>query len=154
MTRPATAGSEPGTRGDARDHGARRRSPAQWFCLIGGVALLLAGVLGFVADAGFDTGSGVQGESFLGFEVNGWHNLVHIATGLLLLVGVWQWALAKTVALVFGLGYGLVTIIGIVDGNDVLGIIPVNTADNVLHIGLSALGIIAGLLPSYAGDRR
>ncbi len=158
MSRPLTAGDGARTHGDTGHHEARRRSPAQWFCLLGGLALVLAGLLGFIADATFDTAASVdtdqlQGDGFLGFEVNGWHNVVHIATGLLLLVGAWQWALAKTVALVFGLAYGLVTIIGIIDGNDVLGIIPVNTADNILHLALSALGIIAGLLPSYGKGR-
>jgi hypothetical protein len=32
-----------------------------------------------------------------------------------------------------------------VDGNDVLGLIPVNAADNVLHLLIAALGIAAGL---------
>ncbi len=34
---------------------------------------------------------------------------------------------------------------GFVDGNDVLGLIPVNAADNVLHLLIAALGIAAGL---------
>src|SRR5215204_5243304 len=69
-------------RTDARDN---RRTPAQWYCLLGGAALLLAGILGFLADSSFDTGDNVQGDSFLGFEVNAIHNIVHIASGLLLL---------------------------------------------------------------------
>ncbi len=165
MSRPVTATSGTTNQHDTERHGARRRSPAQWFCLIGGLALLLAGLLGFLADATFDTGLSrdtdqtgnadgqLQGDGFLGFEVNGWHNVVHIASGLLLLFGAWQWRLAKAVALIFGLTYGLVTIIGLIDGNDVLGIIPVNAADNILHLALSALGIIAGLLPGYDKDR-
>jgi hypothetical protein len=30
-------------------------------------------------------------------------------------------------------------------GDNVLGIIPVNAADNVLHLAIAALGIVAGL---------
>lgn len=37
------------------------------------------------------------------------------------------------------------TVIGLIDGNDVLGILPVNAADNLLHVALSALGLIAGV---------
>ena len=131
-------------------------TPAQLYCLLAGAALLLAGIFGFLADATFDTGStndpeggnvggALQGDSFLGFEVNGWHNLVHIASGLLLLAAFKRRDLAKTVALTFGIVYGAVAIIGLIDGNDVFGLIPVNAADNILHIALSLAGIIAAL---------
>ena len=122
-------------------------TPAQLYCLLAGLALLLAGVFGFIADATFDTAGGddLQGDSFLGFEVNGWHNLVHIATAALLLAAHRARTAAKTVALVFGITYGAVAVIGLIDGNDVLGLIPVNAADNVLHIALSLVGILAAL---------
>ena len=42
--------------------------------------------------------------------------------------------------------YGLVAVIGLIDGEDVLGLIPINSADNLLHIALAALGIITGLI--------
>jgi hypothetical protein len=119
---------------------------------------LLAGVFGWLADASFDTGAStdtdpggnangaLQCDSFLGFEVNGWHNLVHLLSAIVLLAAFSRRRPAKTVALAFGIVYGIVTIIGIVDGNDVLGLIPVNPADNVLHIALSAAGILAALI--------
>ena len=139
------AGARPGN-GAAGSADRQDRTPAQWYCLLGGLALLLAGVLGFISDATFDAGTKIQGDGFLGFEVNGWHNLVHILSGLLLLSVFRHRGAAKTVALAFGIVYGLVAIIGLIDGNDVLGIIPVNPADNVLHIALSALGILSGLM--------
>nr|MBA2644483.1 DUF4383 domain-containing protein [Solirubrobacterales bacterium] len=112
--------------------------------------VLLAGIFGFLADAGFGIGnvpSGtVDGSLFLGLEVNGWHNIVHLASGLVLLAAANTRPSAKAIALAFGLVYGLVAIIGLIDGSDVLGIIPVNGADNVLHIALALLGIIAGLI--------
>jgi Domain of unknown function (DUF4383) len=123
-----------------------RRTPAQWYCLLAGLALLLAGIFGFISDSSFDTGDGVQGDSFLGFEVNAIHNLIHVGSGLLLLAAFPKRASARVVALGFGLVYGLVAIIGLVDGEDVLGLIPVNSADNVLHIALAALGILTGLI--------
>jgi len=142
-------------RGDA--HGRQQMTPAQWYCLLAGISLLLAGIFGFIADATFDTAGGsdpeggnvggvLQGDSFLGFEVNGWHNIVHILSGLLLLAAFRRRGPAKSVALAFGVVYGLVAIIGLIDGNDVLGFIPVNPADNILHIALSALGILTGLM--------
>ena len=143
-------------------HGRGGLTPAQLYCLLAGLALLLAGIFGFIADATFDTGSttdpeggnvggGLQGDSFLGFEVNGWHNLVHIASGVLLLAAFKRRAAAKTVALTFGVVYGAVAIIGLIDGNDVFGLIPVNAADNILHIALSLVGILAAL--ASPGDR-
>jgi hypothetical protein len=130
----------------------RRRTPAQWYCLLAGLSLLLAGILGFFVDASFTTGDGIDGDRLLSiFEVNGIHNLVHIASGLVLLAASPKRASAKTVAIAFGLVYSVVTIIGLIDGKDVLGLIPVNPADNVLHIALSALGLIAGFM-SRGGD--
>ena len=127
------------------------RTIAQWFCLVGGLALIAAGLLGFIADATFDVDNGVQGDSFLGFEVNGWHNVIHILTGAFLLSGAPKRKSAKTVALAFGLAYLVVTLIGVIDGNDVLTIFPVNAADNVLH-ALLALAAIAAALASRADD--
>jgi hypothetical protein len=123
-----------------------RRTPAQWYCLLAGLSLLLAGVLGFISDSSFDTGDGLQGDLFLGFEVNAIHNVIHVASGLVLLAASPRRASARAVALAFGVVYGLVAIIGLNDGEDVLGLIPINSADNVLHIALAALGIITGLI--------
>jgi hypothetical protein len=122
------------------------RTPAQWYCLLGGLALLLAGIFGFISDSSFDTGDGVQGDLFLGFEVNAIHNLIHVASGLVLLAASPKRASARAVAIGFGLVYGLVAVIGLVDGEDVLGLIPINSADNLLHVALAALGILTGLI--------
>ena len=156
----AGAGNEGDKSGlvDAKDDGRHTGlTPAQWYCLLAGAALLLAGLFGFLADATFDTGASgtdseggnvggaLQGDSFLGFEVNGWHNVVHLLSGLVLLAAFRARKSAKTVALAFGIVYGIVALIGLIDGNDVLGLIPVNGADNVLHIALAAAGILAAL---------
>ena len=66
------------------------RSPARVFCLVVGATLVLVGLLGFLAESKFDTSSGgdggaLDGEKFIIFEVNGWHNVVHIASGVFLL---------------------------------------------------------------------
>ncbi|HWH92482.1 MAG TPA: DUF4383 domain-containing protein [Baekduia sp.] len=140
---------------DAKKRGL---TPAQWFSLVVGGVLLLVGVLGFIADASFDTtgtvdtdaggnaGGNLQGDGFLGLEVNGWHNIVHIASGAFLLLMARKRRTAKLGTIAFGAIYGLVTIIGLIDGEDVLGFIPVNAADNVLHVLLSAGSLLAGLV--------
>jgi hypothetical protein len=69
------------------------------------------------------------------------------------------------VAIAFGVVYGIVTIIGLADGEDVPGLFPVNPADNVLHIALTALGLVTGFMsrgrddvpggePRTVGDKR
>jgi hypothetical protein len=121
------------------------KTPAQLYALAFGATLLLVGIVGFIADSSFDTGSNVQGSDLIIFEVNGWHNIVHILSGV---VGLALWRNARTArmyALGFGVVYLLVTIWGFVDGNSVLALIPVDTADNLLHLAIAALGIVAGL---------
>jgi Domain of unknown function (DUF4383) len=131
----------------------RGRTAAQWYCYIVGPILLLVDVFGFISDAHFDTGtSGLQGDGFLGFEVNAWHNLVHIASGLFLLALAAKRTTAKTATLAFGAIYAVVTVIGLIDGNDILGLFPINPADNVLHALLAASAIAVGLV-SPADDR-
>ena len=122
-----------------------RYTPAQIYSLAFGATLLLVGILGFIAESSFNTGANVDGSNLIIFEVNGWHNLVHIASGL---VGLALWrnpAGARSFALGFGAVYLLVTLYGFVDGNDIIGLFPVNAADNVLHLLISLAGIAAGL---------
>jgi Domain of unknown function (DUF4383) len=121
-----------------------RRTPAQWYCLLAGAALVLAGVLGWIADATFGSGADVDGSNLLLFEVNGWHNLVHLLSGLVLVAAAARATSAKTIALLFGLTYGAVAVWGLLD-DTVLGLLPVNAADNVLHLALSAVGILAAI---------
>jgi Domain of unknown function (DUF4383) len=130
----------------------RDRTPAQWYSLIAGGVLLLVGILGFIVEANFDFGSDVEGDSLLGFEVNGTHNLVHLASGLLGLLAFRRRDTAKTFALAFGAVYLVVAIIGVAQGDHVLGIIPVNGADHVLHFALALAGLAAGFL-SRGDDR-
>src|SRR3954471_16698233 len=105
------------------------KTPAQIYSLAFGATLLLVGIVGFIADSSFGSGSNVQGSDFIIFEVNGWHNLVHIASGLAGLALSRTRPSARLFALGFGAVYGLVTLWGFIDGNDVLGLIPVDAAD-------------------------
>ena len=138
----------------AETHSATRdegRSLAQWFCLIVGITLIVVGVLGFFAEPKFDTAIGgepgdLDGEDLIIFEVNGWHNVVHLASGLFLLAFAARHAAARTAALAFGAIYGVVTVIGLADGKDVLGLLPVDPADNVLHILLTISALAAGAM--------
>lgn len=122
---------------------------AQQYCLITGLVLLLVGIIGFFVDSSFSTTPGttgaVEGDELLIFEVNGWHNIVHLLSGIVLLAAANTRPTAKTVAIGFGVVYGIVFLIGLIQGDEVLGLIPVNGADHVLHFLLAAAGIAAGL---------
>jgi hypothetical protein len=148
----AVGASNTTTRGSGRSD---ERTNAQWYAYVIGAVLTLVGILGFIADSSFDTGAGgdaagnangaLQGDGFLGFEVNGWHNVIHILSGLFLLAMAGKRRTAKPAVLGFGVIYGIVTLIGLIDGNDVLGLFPVNAADNILHILLTLLAFAAAL---------
>ncbi|MBA3421554.1 MAG: DUF4383 domain-containing protein [Thermoleophilaceae bacterium] len=131
--------------GAARREGARRTlAPA--FCLVTGLVLIAAGVLGFFfGGADFTSGPGVSGETFIVFEVNGWHNVVHVATGAFLVLMAASASTAITGALVFGVVYVAVTVLGFIDGDDLLTLAPINTADNFLHLALAIAGIVVGV---------
>ena len=119
----------------------RARTPAQLYALVVGAVLVIVGILGFFVSTAF----GTPGETapLLGlFDVNGWHNVVHIASGALLLAVAGRHDTARTVVLAFGAVYVLVFILGLLM-NPIFGIIPVNGPDSVLHLvlALSALGV-------------
>jgi hypothetical protein len=79
--------------------------------------------------------------------VNGWHNLVHIATGLVGLA-VWRsYSSARAYAIGLGVVYTAVAIWGFVigSGESILGFLPVNSEDNVLHLLIALAGLFAGL---------
>ena len=60
------------------------RSPAQVYAVVIGATLVVVGILGFFYSASFGSGDGTEREAVLGIlDVNGWHNLVHIASGVL-----------------------------------------------------------------------
>ena len=62
-------------------------SPARLYCLLVGGVLVIAGIIGFFYEASFATGDSIRTENVFGvLSVNGWHNLVHIAIGALLLI--------------------------------------------------------------------
>src|SRR3954470_8158776 len=126
-------------------------SPAQAFCGLVGAVLILAGILGLFGDSSF--GGPDERGTFLGLDVNGWHNIVHIATGLLLLAGAPNATLARVACVAFGASYALVALLGWIDGSDVLGLIPIDAADNVLHSALAVLALLVAAAPAPAPGR-
>jgi hypothetical protein len=128
-------------------------SPARLYCLLVGAVLVIAGIIGFFYESSFATGDSIRTDDVFGvLSVNGWHNVVHIAIGALLLVAAGS--AARPAALFVGLLYIVLCILGFiatshggitfVAKNDVLfKLVPVNNEDNVLHLVLGATGVIA-----------
>jgi hypothetical protein len=119
-------------------------SPARLYATAVGAALVVAGIVGFFYSASF--GSPGEVDDALGiFAVNGWANVLHILTGVLglLMAGcasrqysLWLGALYLALAL-WGFAIG--------SGDSILGLLPVSTAGNLLHLALGALGVAAAL---------
>jgi hypothetical protein len=133
---------------------AHGRTLAQAYCLLVGPVLVVAGIAGFFVDSSFGMAHDGHGE-LLGFMVNGWHNCVHLASGLLLLALQGNAARARAGALLFGVLYGAVFVWGLITGDSVAGIIAVDDADHVLHAALAGTALLSALaspISSY-GDK-
>jgi hypothetical protein len=62
-----------------------------------------------------------------------WHAIFHLLTGAILLSVCLRPSLAYRAVLGFVLAYAVVAIAGVVDGQDVFGVIPVDGRDNLVH---------------------
>jgi uncharacterized protein DUF4383 len=129
-------------------------SPASLYAGLIGAVLLLAGVAGFFYSASF--GAPGEVDAVIGvLDVNAWHNIVHILSGVVGLLAFRAGLEAsRTYSLAFGLIYLVVAIWGFLLGNheSILGFLPVNTEDNILHLILAVLGIGAYLATSPRGE--
>ncbi|GAC1414049.1 MAG: hypothetical protein NVSMB66_6920 [Candidatus Doudnabacteria bacterium] len=99
-----------------------------------GVVFILVGVLGFVNNP------------ILGFfNTNLLHNVVHLASGLVLVFAASRSEdAAQMAAKVFGVVYLLVTVLGFVAMPLMTKLINLNTADNFLHILLTVVLLYLG----------
>lgn len=126
-----------------RDDTYRDYTPAGLYAGLIGAVLLVAGIIGFFYSASFGSPGSV--DAVLGIlDVNAWHNLIHIASGALGLLAFASGPRAsRTYALVFGVVYIVVAIWGFIIGNheSILGFVPINTEDNILHTILGVLGV-------------
>jgi hypothetical protein len=140
----------------------RERSPIQSVAMLVGLVFLLVGILGFIPGitsnyddlkfAGHDSDAQLLGI----FDTSILHNIVH------LLFGVAGLALAKTYegARSYLLGGGVIYlalfVYGAIWGHDEgsANWIPVNWADNVLHVALGAGMIVLGVVLGRETVRR
>lgn len=136
-------------------------SPARLYCLLVGAVLVVAGIIGFFYEASFASGDSIRSDDVFGIlSVNGWHNLVHIAIGAVLLLTAGS--AARGAALVVGVLYIVLCVLGFIatsnngigfvaENDTLLKLVPVNNEDNVLHLILGITGVIAAFATRPVG---
>ncbi len=130
---------------------------AQVYALVLGAVLVLVGILGFLVEPSFGIGDSAERGTLIAFDINGSHNVVQLLSGVVGLAIAGTAAKARLFAIGYGVVYVLVTILGFIvgDGGLLLSLIPINTADNLLHLAIAVSGIAVGLAsPAVTGGRR
>lgn len=133
----------------------RTRRPVQYAALIVGAVFLLVGILGFVPGitTNYDALAGAghhSGALLLGiFNVSVLHNVVHLAFGVVGILVARSVPQARWYLVGGGLIYVVLWIYGLaIDHQSAMNFVPLNTADNWLHlvlaVGMLALGLVLG----------
>jgi len=138
---------------DTHNEVGRGLLPIQWGVICISVGFLLVGILGFVPGVTSNAEDlewvGHDGNVLLlaVFEVSIFHNLVHVTFGIIGLLAS-RWARASQTYLVGGgLIYLVLWVYGLViDQSSDANFIPLNDADNWLHLGLGAAMVLLGIL--------
>jgi hypothetical protein len=138
-----------------------RRDPVQLAAVVVSAVFLLVGILGFIPGVtsnydqlgGFGHGSGAL---LLGvFQVSVLHNLVHAAFGVVGLVLARTRAGARNFLIWGGVVYAVLWLYGLLINQDsAANFVPVNTADNWLHLVLAVAMIALGVLLGRPAARR
>ena len=125
---------------------------AQVFALVVGVVYALLGVVGFVA-TGFDGVVQNGPDDILGFDLNPFHNVVHLAIGLgFILASRLDATLTQGIVIGGGLVYILAAVLGFVNELQILSINDEVAADNFLHLVSGSLAVIFGLIGARQTD--
>ena len=140
----------------------RDRSPIQIAALLVGAVFLLVGIAGFIPGITPNVGdmkfAGHESPSeLLGlFQVSILHNIVHLALGIIGLVAAATWEGSRLYLVGGGAIYLALAVYGwVIDRASDANFVPMNPADNVLHVVLGvvmiALGVVLGR--GYARER-
>ena len=104
--------------------------------------------MGFLYNADFGAGRHVPSDEVFGIlSVNGWHNVVHLVTGLIGLRAARSWGGARAYSFGLFVLYTAVLVLGLAYGTSdaALSLIPINGADDALHGIIAAAALAAGL---------
>jgi hypothetical protein len=120
----------------------RTRTPAEWYAILVGAFLAIRGASTLLA-----------GPSF-GHPGDGWRAVYQLAVAAILLVSLRRRSSVATVVLGVGAFYALVTVLGLVNGNDILGLAPVDARDKIVHPLLALTGLLIGVREGAATGGR
>jgi len=115
---------------------------ARVISIILGLVFIAVAILGFVPGQKF-----VAAEDAI-FRVDFLHNVVHLATGILLLI-LPSIIGGKQSLLLVGVVYAAVAVLGFLHPTDsflINGLVAINDADRYLHVALAAILLLAGLV--------
>ena len=133
----------------------RDRTTLQTVSMVFGATFLLVGILGFIPGitSNYDElkflGEDSQAELLGIFQVSILHNLVHALFGIVGLALARTWDGARLYLLGGGAIYAVLWLYGLlIDKESSANFVPVNTADNWLHLFLAVTMIGAGFLLS------
>ncbi|MEV8530464.1 DUF4383 domain-containing protein [Streptomyces sp. NPDC051211] len=137
------------------------RTPLQQAALLVGAVFLLVGVLGFIPGITSDydsmtfAGHHSDAQLFGVFQVSVLHNIVHLLFGVAGLVLSQSWQGSRGFLIGGGVVYLALWLFGLlIDRDSAANFVPVNEADNWLHLALG-LGMIAlGALLGRRARRR
>jgi hypothetical protein len=117
--------------------------------LLLGIAYTLIGVLGFIPPFLQPAAQVAQGP-FLGnllgiFTVNWFHSITHLLIGIAGLLAWRSYTASRTYALVVGIAYAGLAVLGLLSRSvgTLGGLLPLNFADDILHIATAALLLLA-----------
>lgn len=125
---------------------------ANLFALVGGAVYTLVGLVGFVS-TGFDGVTANGPDDLLGFDLNIFHNVVHLGVGLLLL-GASRFDPTICQGIVIGGGLVLIVaaLLGFVNNAQILSIDDEVAADNFLHLVTGSVAVLFGLMGARQSD--
>lgn len=148
----------PGDRGsqgrtDSPPGGGQGGNITQVFALVVGVVYLLVGVVGF-AVTGF-TGVTTDGaDKLIGFDLNVFHNVVHLAigAGFIAVSRLSDPTITQGVVIGAGLVYVLAGLLGFLNELQILSIDSEIAADNFLHLFSGVAAVLFGFLGARQSD--
>ncbi len=126
---------------------------AREYALTLGIILTILGILGFIPIVA------PHGYIFTVFANNPVYNFLYLATGLAgigiaLTTGEFSHVFAPLYALVIGVIYGVMTILGFITGRTVVDIIPANLGTNLLNLVITVTALAVFIVSTTAAVRR
>lgn len=137
----------------AADRTRYAETPVQKVALVFGIVFAIVGIAGFIpgltanleaiAFAGHESGALLLGV----FQVSILHNIVHLLFGIAGLAVATSFVASKNYLIWGGVVYALLFLYGLfVAGDNPVNVVPMNAADNWLHVVLAAAMIVLGVL--------